>query len=111
MPSGSRCRYIERELAPHVPAWRAQGYVPRETWRGFGEHGFLLPEMDEQWGGGGGNLAYQLVVQEELTKAEIHAITSVHTIAAHYIWPMERPSKSSAGCPGCAAARCWPALP
>ncbi|MEB5964764.1 acyl-CoA dehydrogenase family protein [Comamonas testosteroni] len=78
-------RYIERELSPHVPAWRAQGYVPRETWRGFGEHGFLLPEMDEQWGGGGGNLAYQLVVQEELTRAEIHAITSVHTITAHYI--------------------------
>ncbi|WP_080990186.1 acyl-CoA dehydrogenase family protein [Comamonas testosteroni] len=78
-------RYIERELSPHVPNWRAQGYVPRETWRGFGEHGFLLPEMDEQWGGGGGNLAYQLVVQEELTKAEIHAITSVHTITAHYL--------------------------
>jgi acyl-CoA dehydrogenase len=48
-------------------------------------HGFLLPEMDEQWGGGGGNLAYQLVVQEELTKAEIHAITSVHTITSHYL--------------------------
>ncbi|RGE45376.1 acyl-CoA dehydrogenase [Comamonas testosteroni] len=78
-------RYIERELSPHAAAWRAQGYVPRETWRGFGEHGFLLPEMDEQWGSGGGNLAYQLVVQEELTKAEIHAITSVHTITAHYI--------------------------
>ena len=78
-------RYVERELSPHAAAWRAQGYVPRETWRGFGEHGFLLPEMDEQWGGGGGNLAYQLVVQEELTKAEIHAITSVHTITAHYI--------------------------
>ena len=78
-------RYIERELSPHAAAWRAQGYVPRETWRSFGEHGFLLPEMDEQWGGGGGNLAYQLVVQEELTKAEIHAITSVHTITAHYI--------------------------
>ena len=78
-------RYIERELTPHVPAWRAQGYVPRETWKGFGEHGFLLPEIDEQWGGGGGNLAYQLVVQEELTKAEVHAITSVHTIASHYL--------------------------
>ena len=49
-------RYVERELTPHVPAWRAQGYIPREIWRGFGEHGFLLPEMDEQWGGGGGNL-------------------------------------------------------
>lgn len=78
-------RYVERELAPHLPAWREQGYVPRETWRGFGEHGFLLPEMDEQWGGGGGNMAYQLVVQDELTKAEIPSITGVHTISAHYI--------------------------
>lgn len=78
-------RYIDRELTPHVPGWRAQGYVPREVWRGFGQHGFMLPEMAEEWGGGGGNLAYQLVVQEELTRAEIHAITSVHTITAHYI--------------------------
>ncbi|MEG0202384.1 MAG: acyl-CoA dehydrogenase family protein, partial [Comamonas sp.] len=54
-------RYITRELCPQLPQWRAQGYVPREVWRGFGQHGFLLPEMEEQWGGGGGNLAYQLV--------------------------------------------------
>ncbi|CAM4258014.1 acyl-CoA dehydrogenase family protein [Comamonas aquatilis] len=78
-------RYITRELCPQLPQWRAQGYVPREVWRGFGQHGFLLPEMDEQWGGGGGNLAYQLVVQDELTRAEVPAITGVHTIAAHYI--------------------------
>lgn len=78
-------RYIARELSPHLPQWREQGYVPREVWRGFGEHGFLLPEMDEEWGGGGGNLAYQLVVQDELTKAEVPSITGVHTIAAHYI--------------------------
>lgn len=78
-------RYITRELCPQLPQWRAQGYVPREVWRGFGQHGFLLPEMEEQWGGGGGNLAYQLVVQDELTRAEVPAITGVHTIAAHYI--------------------------
>lgn len=77
-------RYIARELSPHLPQWREQGYVPRGVWRGFGEHGFLLPEMDEEWGGGG-NLAYQLVVQDELTRAEVPSITGVHTIAAHYI--------------------------
>jgi len=34
-------RYIAAEMAPHLPAWREQGYVPRETWRPFGEMGFM----------------------------------------------------------------------
>jgi acyl-CoA dehydrogenase len=78
-------RYVAAELTPHLDQWRRQGWVPRETWRSFGELGFLLPELDPAWGGAGANLAYQLVVQEELTRAEISAITAVHTIASHYI--------------------------
>ena len=78
-------RYIAGELAPHLDGWRRQGYIPREVWRPFGEMGFLLPEMDEAYGGGGATLAYQLVVQDELAKAELPANTAVHTIAAHYI--------------------------
>jgi acyl-CoA dehydrogenase len=78
-------RYIASELAPHLDGWRRQGYIPRETWRPFGEMGFLLPEMDEAYGGPGATLAYQLVVQDELAKLEMPANTAVHTIAAHYI--------------------------
>ena len=78
-------RYIAGELAPHLEGWRRQGYIPREVWQPFGEMGFLLPEMDEAYGGAGANLAYQMVVQDELAKAEIPANVAVHTIAAHYI--------------------------
>jgi acyl-CoA dehydrogenase len=78
-------RYIAGELAPHLEGWRRQGYVPREVWQPFGELGFLLPELDERHGGAGATLAYQLVVQDELAKAEMPANTAVHTIAAHYI--------------------------
>lgn len=78
-------RYIAGEMAPHLEEWRRQGHVPREIWRGFGEMGFLLPEMDETYGGAGCSLAYQLVVQDELAKQEMPLNTSVHTIAAHYI--------------------------
>ncbi|CAG9171128.1 (2S)-methylsuccinyl-CoA dehydrogenase [Cupriavidus laharis] len=78
-------RYIAGELSPHLDAWRRQGYVPREVWRPFGEMGFLLPEMDEAYGGVGASLAYQLVVQDEMAKAELPANTAVHTIAAHYL--------------------------
>jgi len=78
-------RYLAGELTPHMDTWRRQGFIPREVWRGFGEMGFLLPEMDEAYGGSGVSLAYQLVVQDEMAKAELPATTGVHSIAAHYI--------------------------
>ncbi len=78
-------RYVAGELAPHLDGWRRQGYIPREVWGPFGQMGFLLPEMDEAYGGAGASLAYQCVVQDELAKAEVPANTAVHTIAAHYI--------------------------
>ena len=78
-------RYIATEMSPHLESWRRQRYTPREVWRGFGEMGFMLPEMSEEWGGAGGTLAHQLVVQDELAAAEMPLNTSVHTIAAHYI--------------------------
>jgi acyl-CoA dehydrogenase len=78
-------RYIAAALSPNLEGWRRQGFIPREVWRPFGELGFLLPELSEDYGGGGASLAYQLVVQDELAKAELPANTAVHTIAAHYI--------------------------
>ena len=78
-------RYIERELAPHMEAWRRQGHIPREVWQPFAQLGLLLPEISEDYGGGGANLAYQLVVQDELARAEVPAVTAVHSIVAHYI--------------------------
>jgi acyl-CoA dehydrogenase len=78
-------RYLETEMAPKLEEWRGQGFVPREVWRPFGELGFLLPEMPIEHGGSGADLAYQLVVQDELGRIEMPAITGVHSIAAHYI--------------------------
>jgi len=78
-------RYIDRELVPHLDGWRRQGFIPREIWRPFGELGFLLPELSETYGGAGANLAYQLVVQDELARAEVPANTAVHSIVAQYI--------------------------
>lgn len=78
-------RYIEREMVPHLDGWRRQGFIPREVWRAFGELGFLMPELAEEFGGAGANLAYQLVVQDELARAEVPANSAVHSIATHYI--------------------------
>jgi acyl-CoA dehydrogenase len=78
-------RYIAAALSPNLEGWRRQGFIPRDVWHPFGELGFMLPELSEEYGGGGATLAYQLVVQDELAKAELPANTAVHTIAAHYI--------------------------
>ena len=78
-------RYIAAELSPHLDGWRRQGFIPREVWQPFGQLGFLLPEIDEAYGGAGATLAYQLVVQDELARAEFPANTGVHNLAAHYI--------------------------
>lgn len=78
-------RYVTGEMAPQLDGWRRQGFIPREVWRPFGQMGFLLPELAEEHGGAGASLAYQLVVQDELAKAEMPANSAVHTIAAHYI--------------------------
>lgn len=78
-------RYIAAEMASKLDAWRRQCGIPREVWAPFGALGFLLPEIDEAYGGSGVSLAYQLVVQDELAKAEFPAITGVHSIASHYI--------------------------
>ncbi|MGQ0709644.1 MAG: acyl-CoA dehydrogenase family protein [Rhodoferax sp.] len=88
-------RYLDAEFAPRLEGWRKQGYIPREVWRPFGELGFLLPELDEEWGGAGASLAYQLVVQDELAKVEAPANTAVHTIAAHYLLDYGTPEQKA----------------
>jgi len=93
-------RYIGREMAPHLEAWRRQGFIPREAWQPFAEVGLLLPEIDEAWGGAGGTLAHQLVVQDELAKHEMPANTAVHSIAAHYILDYGTPQQKDRWLPG-----------
>ncbi|MGM9514822.1 acyl-CoA dehydrogenase family protein [Roseateles sp. DB2] len=96
-------RYVAAELAPQLEGWRRQGYIPRQVWRPFAALGFLLPELDEAWGGAGASLAYQLVVQDELARAEMPANTAVHTIAAHYILDYGTEAQKQRWLPGLAS--------
>jgi acyl-CoA dehydrogenase len=78
-------RYALAEIAPHMDRYRRQGHVPRQVWAAFGALGFLLPEMPEAYGGAGVSQAWQMVVQDELARIGMPAITGVHSITAHYI--------------------------
>jgi acyl-CoA dehydrogenase len=78
-------QFIERELAPHQNRWAEQGHPDAEAWTKAGKVGLLLPDVPEEYGGGGGTFAHEAVVVEELARTGIHVGFNIQSIVAHYI--------------------------
>jgi acyl-CoA dehydrogenase len=79
-------RFVETEMLPHEPRWREQHHVDRATWRAVGEAGFLLMDVPDEYGGGGGDFRHEAVLYEELNRRGISGFgQGVHSIAAHYV--------------------------
>ena len=78
-------QFIDKELAPYQARWRAQHGPDAEAWRKAGAAGLLLPDVPEQYGGGGGTFAHEAAVIEELTAAGVHLGTGVQSMVARYI--------------------------
>jgi acyl-CoA dehydrogenase len=79
-------RFVEAEMLPHEPRWRAQHHVDRATWRAVGESGFLLMDVPAEYGGGGGDFRHEAVLYEECNRRGISGFgQGVHSIAAHYV--------------------------
>ncbi|HEX7850893.1 MAG TPA: acyl-CoA dehydrogenase family protein [Sphingomonas sp.] len=63
-------RFLESEVAPHMPQWREDGIVPREIFRRAGDQGFLMIWPDESYGGMGDNdFRYEQIIIEETVRA------------------------------------------
>ncbi len=77
-------KFIQKEFVPHQARWRQQHYPDADAWIAAGGIGILLPDMPEEYGGGG-SFCYEAVVIEELAQAGIHFGCNVHSIMAHYI--------------------------
>jgi acyl-CoA dehydrogenase len=58
-----------KEAAPLEEKFTRQGYPDRELWRRAGELGLLCASIPEEYGGGGGTIAHDLVVFEEQLRA------------------------------------------
>lgn len=82
----SLVRFIEREVTPNEQRWRAQKHVDRDFWRLAGAAGFLCTDIPEAYGGMGADFRYEVVLSEELTKANSTSWgRAVHSILANYI--------------------------
>src|SRR6266404_8239180 len=63
------CQFIEIELAPHQARWAEQGHPDAEAWIKAGKMGLLLPDVPEEYGGGGGTFAHEAIIIEELARS------------------------------------------
>lgn len=81
-------RFIAQEVEPHQERWCAEGTTDRDVWRKAGELGLILPDIAEEFGGGGGHFAHEAVIAHELClvgDTSWRAGKQIHVIAAHYI--------------------------
>jgi acyl-CoA dehydrogenase len=78
-------RFIQEEFSPHQARWRQQHRPDAEAWTKAGEAGLLLTDVPEEYGGGGGTIAHEAVIGEELARAGVNFGSLNQSIVAHYI--------------------------
>src|SRR5450759_318214 len=78
-------KLIQEEFEPPQARWRQQHCPDAEAWSGAGGIGILLPDVPQEYGGGGGTFAHEVVVLEELAHAGVHFGSGIQSIVAHYI--------------------------
>lgn len=82
-------RFIERELIPVARNWERDRRVDAESWRKAAEAGLFCASIPEPYGGGGGTMGHEAIIQQELVRAGLGDFAICHgihsTIVAHYI--------------------------
>ena len=83
-------RFLEKEFVPHRERWDREGIIDRAAWKKAGEVGILCASIPQEYGGGGGGLAHDIVIAEQVGRHDLMggfgAGNSVHSqIVAHYI--------------------------
>ncbi len=78
-------QFIQDRFVPHQASWREHHGPDADAWRDAGGIGLLLPDIPEEYGGGGGTFAYQAVVIEELAQAGVHFGCSIQGVVGQYI--------------------------
>lgn len=98
-------QFLDREVTPNQAAWREAGMVDREAWRKAGQHGFLCPWLEEEYGGAGGDFLHSVVIMEEMARVYDSGFAlSLHSdIIVPYIHEFGTPEQKKKYLPGCAS--------
>ncbi|MET0146077.1 MAG: acyl-CoA dehydrogenase family protein [Ilumatobacteraceae bacterium] len=67
--------FLEREAVPHRERWETEGIVDRALFATAGTSGFLGMDVPEKYGGGGVvDFRFNVVIAEELQRADLNAM-------------------------------------
>src|SRR3546814_6322123 len=90
MLADEAAKFVARELVPHAERWETERVVDRDAWRRAGTAGLLCASIPAEYGGGGGTLAHEAVIAQEIVRAGLwggfgtgNSVSS--GIVAHYI--------------------------
>lgn len=81
-------RFMQAEIAPHIDAWREQGFCDPQAFRKAGDQGLLCMWVDEAYGGAGiSDFRFeQIVIEETIRHGDIGLFLSLHSrLVAPYI--------------------------
>jgi len=79
-------KFLEQEVAPHMPRFREQGIVDREIFKKAGDQGFLMIWPDEKYGGmGDTDFRYEQIIIEETGRA--HCFDWFNTLHSRLVGP------------------------
>ncbi|MTD30988.1 acyl-CoA dehydrogenase family protein [Planomicrobium sp. YIM 101495] len=70
-------RMLDKEAYPHYQQWEDDKAIPRELWTKLGENGFLLPWVEEEYGGLGLDFSYSFILVEELERVGVGLASGV----------------------------------
>jgi len=64
-------KMLQKEAYPYYEKWEEERNIPREFWLKLGDNGFLLPWVEEQYGGLGLDFSYSMILTEELERVGV----------------------------------------
>ncbi len=98
-------KFFEQQVMPFYDMWEHEGIVPREMWNRCGQLGLLLPWLEEQYGGPGGDFLYSVILNEELaySGANSFMIPLHNDIVAPYIYSFGTEEQKMKYLPKCAS--------
>ena len=66
---GTVRRFVDNEIAPFHAEWEKDGKISREAWAKAGKLGLLCASVPEEYGGGGVDRTFSIILMEELARA------------------------------------------
>ena len=98
-------KFLGKEVLPYLEQWEHDGIVPKNIWRKMGEHGYLCPWLEEEYGGSNAGYEYSVIINEELSYVGATGLLAgLHSdIVVPYLHSFGNEEQKNRWLPGCAS--------